>query len=343
MRVFALFSCLMVIPAPAFAQASVAGTVTDPDGLALPHVAVEATSPVLIERVRQTVTDDRGQYRIEDLRSGAYTITFARSGWRTAARTGVELAGSVTATVDVQLLVGALDEAVTVVGDLPTVDVNTPNRESTLSQGVITALPTVRTYNALLVVMPGIVTNVNDTITATATTSFPIHGGRVNEGRLLVDGLNVGSPPSGNSATSYVIDVGTAQEVTFSAGAASGEVETAGLVMNVVPQSGGNTTAGSAFGSGTGKGLQSDNLSMMLKNRGVMAATPLTKVYDVSGTRGTAPGRPRTPPACCVATSARSPARWRSRTSGRNTRDGGNRARMTTCRRRPCSGCSRCQ
>src|SRR6188474_1478822 len=98
MRVFALLSCLMVIPAPAFAQASVAGTVTDPDGLALAHVAVEATSPVLIERVRP----------------GAYTITFARSGWRTAVTTGVELAGSLTATVDVQLLVGALDEAVTV-------------------------------------------------------------------------------------------------------------------------------------------------------------------------------------------------------------------------------------
>ena len=141
MRVFVLLSCLTAIPAAALAQASVAGTVTDPDGLALPHVAVEATSPVLIERVRQTVTDDRGQYRIEDLRSGAYTITFARSGWRTAVRTGVELAGSVTATVDVQLLVGALDEAVTVVGDLPTVDVNTPNRESTLSQGVITLAP----------------------------------------------------------------------------------------------------------------------------------------------------------------------------------------------------------
>ena len=88
-------------------------------------------------------------------------------------------------------------------------------------------------------------------VTGTATTSFPIHGGRSTEGRLLLDGLNVGSPPAGNSATSYVVDVGNAQEVTFSAAGASGESETAGLAMNIVPRTGGNTIAGSFFVSGT--------------------------------------------------------------------------------------------
>ena len=88
--------------------------------------------------------------------------------------------------------------------------------------------------------MPGVVTNVNDTVTGTATTRFPIHGGRTNEGRSLLDGLTVGSPPSGNSATSYVVDAGNAQEVTFTTAGALGETETAGLVMNIVPKSGGN-------------------------------------------------------------------------------------------------------
>ena len=198
-----------------------AGTVIDPSGAPLAGVAVEASSPALIERARQAVTDDRGLYRIEDLRPGTYTVTFVRAGWRTAVRTGVELTGSVTATVDAQLTAGSFDEAVTVVGALPTVDVHSPNRETTLGQKVVTAIPTVRSYNALLVVVPGVVTSVTDTVTGTAATMFPIHGGRVNEGRLMVDGLTVGSPPSGNSATSYVIDVGTAHEVNFVAGAAS--------------------------------------------------------------------------------------------------------------------------
>ena len=286
MKGFLLFVCLAGAPASALAQASVAGTVIDPSGAPLAGVAVEASSPALIERGRQAVTDDGGLYRIEDLRPGTYMVTFVRAGWRTAVRTGVELTGSVTATVDAQLTAGSFDEAVTVVGALPTVDVYSSNRETTLGQRVVTAIPTVRSYNALLVVTPGVVTSANDTVTGTAATMFPIHGGRVNEGRLMVDGLTVGSPPSGNSATSYVTDVGTAHEVSFSAGAASGEVETAGLVMNVVPQSGGNTTAGSIYASGTGKKLQADNLTMMLRDVGVMAATPLTRVYDVSGTLG---------------------------------------------------------
>ena len=99
--------------------------------------------------------------------------------------------------------------------------------------------------------VPGVVTTSNDVVTGTATTSFPIHGGRTNEGRLTLDGLNIGSPPSGNSATSYVVDAGASQEVTFATATALGETETAGLVMNIVPRSGGNTMRGSLFASGT--------------------------------------------------------------------------------------------
>ena len=159
----------------------------------------------------------------------------------------MELTGSVTATVDAQLTRRRRSTRRSPSSaHLPTVDVNSPNRETTLSQEVVTAIPTVRSYNALLVVIPGVVTSVNDTVTGDRRPPRSrFTAGGSTKGVCMVDGLNVGSPPSGNSATSYVIDVGAAQEVTFSAGAASGEVETAGLVMNVVPQSGGNTTAGS--------------------------------------------------------------------------------------------------
>jgi hypothetical protein len=52
----------------------------------LPGVTVEATSPALIEKVRTAVTDGTGQYRIENLRPGTYSVTFALSG---SARSGV--------------------------------------------------------------------------------------------------------------------------------------------------------------------------------------------------------------------------------------------------------------
>src|SRR5712691_5330446 len=83
-----------VVPTAAFAQAVIAGTVKDPSGAVLPGVVVEATSPALIERVRTAVTDGTGQYRVEDLRPGVYTVTFTLQGFSTFRREGVELSGS---------------------------------------------------------------------------------------------------------------------------------------------------------------------------------------------------------------------------------------------------------
>jgi len=49
---------LALAPAAAFAQTSaIGGTVKDTSGAVLPGVTVEASSPVLIERVRTGVTD----------------------------------------------------------------------------------------------------------------------------------------------------------------------------------------------------------------------------------------------------------------------------------------------
>jgi hypothetical protein len=272
-------------PADTFAQATLAGAAKDSTGSVLPGVTVEARSPSLIEKTRVTVTDNDGQYRIEDLRPGIYTVTFTRAGLQPYVRNEIELTGSLTVTVHAEMTVGPVTEAVTVSGSSPIVDVYSANREVTLGGDLLQAIPTVRSYNAVLALIPGVLTTTNDTVTGTATTAFPIHGGRVNEGRLLVDGLNVGSPPAGNSATSYVVDVGNAQEVTFSA-AGLGEVETAGLVMNIVPKAGGNTTRGSLFLSGSRGSFQSNNLTEALRDQGLTAPTPLSRVYDLSGTLG---------------------------------------------------------
>src|SRR5436305_406137 len=81
-------------PAAVYAQASITGVVRDTSGAVLPGVTVEASSPVLIEKSRSVVTDGTGQYRIVDLRPGAYTVTFTLSGFSTVKRQGVELTGS---------------------------------------------------------------------------------------------------------------------------------------------------------------------------------------------------------------------------------------------------------
>jgi len=286
LNVALLLACLVGIPTDSFAQAAIAGSVTDPSGAPLAGVAVEAVSDAIIEKTRKTITDGAGHYRIENLRSGTYDVRFTLSGWKAYRREGVELAGSFTATVDAQLSLGELTDTITVSATLPVVDARSASRELTLPGDAVRSLPTTRSYNALLVLVPGLMTNSNDVVMMPATISFMLPGGRQNEGRLQVDGFNVGSPPSGNSATTYDVDVGQARELTFATSGASGESETSGPVMNIVPKAGGNTRHGSFFASGTGERLQSGGLSPELAARGVMAPTPYSKVYDISATLG---------------------------------------------------------
>src|SRR5688572_33489720 len=97
-RILALLALRLCVPDGAFAQA-LAGTVEDISGAALPDVTVQAKSSALIEKVRAVVTDGTGQYRIEDLRPGLYTVTFTRDGFRPYVREGVQLTSAFTTSV----------------------------------------------------------------------------------------------------------------------------------------------------------------------------------------------------------------------------------------------------
>ena len=130
-----LFSiaCLVLVPAAAYAQASIAGVVRDTSGAVLPGVTVEAASPALIERVRSVVTDGTGQYKVVDLRPGTYSVTFTLPGFSTLKREGIELAGSFTATVNADLRVGARGGDGD--GDRGYADRRRPERDATAGPG----------------------------------------------------------------------------------------------------------------------------------------------------------------------------------------------------------------
>src|SRR3954466_3992853 len=114
-----ILSCLVLAPSLVFAQASIVGTVRDASGAVLPGVTVEASSPALIEKTRSVVTNSVGQYSIQDLRPGQYTVTFTLTGFNVAKRDGIELAGNFIATVNGDMRVGGVQEPVTVSGEAP--------------------------------------------------------------------------------------------------------------------------------------------------------------------------------------------------------------------------------
>src|SRR5262245_44675238 len=128
----ALVPAFLLLPLAAFAQSSsITGVVKDTSGAVMPGVTVEAASDVLIEKVRSAVTDGAGQYRIVDLRTGTYTVTFTLTGFNTVKREGIELPSEFVGTVNAEMQVGALSETITVAGETPIVDVQSAERVRT--------------------------------------------------------------------------------------------------------------------------------------------------------------------------------------------------------------------
>ena len=281
-RTFLVLAGLLAVQSTAWAQATIAGLVKDASGAVLPGVTVEAASPALIEKVRTTVTDGAGRYRIENLQPGTYVVTFTLPGFVNLRRDGVLVGGTGVIAIDGELRVGGVQETVTVTGETPVVDIQSTKREVTLDNETMRALPSVRSYSYLLTTVPGLQTNVNNVNSGPVFAIFPIHGGRGVESRLTVEGMNISNPPGGNQPPNYVADIGNAQEVTMTTSGGLGESETAGLTMNIVPRQGGNSMSGLFFASGFSEGMQSSNYTPELQQRGAIQPTPLTRVYDVN-------------------------------------------------------------
>ena len=151
----------LAAPIPAAAQtggSGIAGVVRDTNGGVLPGVTVEASSPALIEKTRTTVTGADGSYRMLDLRPGVYSVTYSLAGFRTVRREGVELPAAFTATVNVDLEIGAIAETITVSGAAPLVDVQNVTSNQVLSREVLDAIPvTSRSPQGFAALMPGVI------------------------------------------------------------------------------------------------------------------------------------------------------------------------------------------
>jgi hypothetical protein len=283
LRVLCLTAVATLLPTLASAQASIAGTTKDTSGAVLPGVTVEASSPALIEKIRTAVSDDRGVFRIVNLPPGTYTVTFALPGFNQVKRDGIELSGSFTAQIDAEMAVGGVTETITVSGLTPIVDVQSVRRQTTISNEVLTSIPTARSWAATALLIPGIVTiggGPTDVQVTPQMTVFGGAGGRNNEGRMQVDGLNVGAGLGGSGVSTYVADISNAQEVVTTTSGGLGEAEVGGPTLSIVPRSGGNTIRGAAFASGVSKGMVGSNYSDALRAAGLTTPGKLIKQWD---------------------------------------------------------------
>jgi hypothetical protein len=257
-----LLSIVVFWSTSVFAQGSIAGSVRDGSGAVLPGVTVEASSPALIEKSRTAVSDSAGQYRIVDLPPGTYDVVFSLTGFRTVRREGIVLQGTFTAPVSVELSVGALEETVTVTGESPTVDVSNNTSQFVVDRDILDAIPTpVRNTPSRALLLPG--TQVNAFVLGQF--SMSVHGSSTADTSFNIDGLRVNNLCGSGQFSGFYMNDASVEELTFTTGAESAEMQSGGLRINTTPKDGGNTFSGSFFAYGANGSLQADNRSDAVK------------------------------------------------------------------------------
>src|SRR2546427_4925780 len=285
-----VLSSVMFLPAAAWAQgsgsATIAGVVKDTSGAVMPGVTVEAASPALIEKVKSVVSDAQGQYKIVDLRPGAYVVTFSLPGFSTVKREGLELTTGFTATVNADLKVGTLEETVTVSGQAPVVDTQNVRQQTTIARDTLDAIPTTKRLGQYATIIPG-ATYANPTFQDVGGNQgeggqFGIHGQRPGDQSTNIEGMNQNQQAGG------VLSFNSQgfQEVVVETSGASAEAITGGVQVNIIPKDGGNQLSGGFAAAYAGPSLQNGNLTDALVARGLTTDISIRRSYDFGGSLG---------------------------------------------------------
>src|SRR5215471_16644319 len=280
---------LLLLPVAAFAQGAIAGQVKDASGAVLPGVTVEAASPVLIEKTRTAVSDGSGNYRIENLRPGSYTVTFTLTGFSTVKRDAVDVSGSAVTTADALLRVGAVAETITVTGETPLVDVTSTKKEVVLDHDSIQALHSSRQYFTLARVAPGTTgggADVGGGSIADVGQSLTVHGSKAVDQRVMLNGLSIMTLQAGGNIGGQQPDVGSAAEIAVDTTSLSAEMSTGGIRINFIPKDGGNTFGNSTFYTFANQSMQGNNYTSALQTAGLPTPTKIDSTWDLNESIG---------------------------------------------------------
>jgi hypothetical protein len=273
----------MLLSTAAYAQSAITGVVKDTTGAAMPGVTVEASSDVLIEKLKSAVTDGSGSYRIADLRPGTYNVSFTLPGFKTFRRDGLQLPAEFTATINVELAVGSLEETITVTGASPVVDVTTAAKTSVLNREAIDAIPTGRTIQGMAQLVVGVNLSLPDTGGARAMqqTYMSTHGMTTANTTVLVDGQMTNGLQGDGAIQSYYNDSMNA-EVSYQTAGIGAETSSGGVRLNMIPREGGNRFSGDFKAVSRPGSWQSSNLTDRHKDRGLTAGNAIDRIVDYS-------------------------------------------------------------
>jgi hypothetical protein len=252
---FALFVCTAC---GQVVGTSIFGSVEDEFGASL------AQALVVIRNIengasRTLITDQAGRYAAPSIAVGAYQITASKEGFATQIRTGIETVVGQSVTVNFQLPLGELKQAITVEEAVPQVNLSTQQTSGSVNERQVKELPlNGRSYDSLMTLNPGVINYTSErtgrvgTSNASVGNMFTVSGRRPQENLFLLNGIEftgaseINNTPGGTSG--QLLGVEAVREfnlVTDDYGAEYGK--RAGGQVSIVTASGSNQFHGSIY------------------------------------------------------------------------------------------------
>ena len=237
-RLFAACVCVITLtPVRLAAQTptgTISGRVLDAGNLPTPGVTVTITSPRL-QGERVTVTSEQGDYIFRLVPPGPYTIGFRLSGFADQRETRQVAAGE-PVVVNVTLRPATVSENVVVTADANAFT-NTVQAATSISQELLSSLPTARTLLSAVNLAPAVhLTGPSNAVS--------IHGAMSFENVFMLNGVQIQDNLRGTPFTLFIEDA--IQETTIATSGVSAEYgRFTGGVVNAITRSGGNEVSGS--------------------------------------------------------------------------------------------------
>ena len=238
--------------------ATLAGTVTDPNGSAVPGAKVTMTN--LVQGVeRNTTTNQDGEYIAPNLVPGPYRVTVTAAGFATAVREGITLTIGDRPVINVQLAVASVSTTVDVRSNANNLESASAALSSLVDGRTTRELPlNGRDWTQLAALQPGVAL-VHSQPDANSTSSrgnrgfgtqFSISGSRPQQNTYRLDGIVVNDYANAGpgSTAGITIGVDALQEfsiVTSNYSASYGF--TSGGVINALTRAGTNKYHGSVY------------------------------------------------------------------------------------------------
>ena len=237
---------------------TITGTVTDSSGKVVPNVHISIAN-IETGVTRDVSTNDEGFYSAPNLLAGSYKVTFAASGFKTEAASGITLTVAASVTLDQVLRVGSINETVSVQSEVPAVQTSSSDISAVVNATTVRELPlNGRSWTDLAQLQPG-VSAIHTQPDFSAGTDrgnrgfgqqLTISGARPQQNNYRLDGVSLNDYANGapGSVLGGSLGVDAIQEFSVITSNYSADYgKTSGGVVNAITRSGTNQIHGSVY------------------------------------------------------------------------------------------------